>query len=76
MSQTRLPVFVWFAGTYALLVICIFAQDSLALTRCTLVLTAAPAWIFDITDKSSSPAILRIFRISAVLPRFLFLYST
>ena len=36
-----------------------FDEASLALTRCTLVLTTAPAWIFDIADKSSSLAVLR-----------------
>jgi len=51
MSRTRLHVFVWFAGAFSLVVICIFHHDGLALTRCTLVLTTAPAWIFDITDK-------------------------
>lgn len=43
--RTRLPVLVWFAGACSLMVICIFDDEGLALTACTLVLTAAPACI-------------------------------
>lgn len=65
--RTRLPLLVWFAGACSLMVICIFDDEGLALTACTLVLTAAPACIFDTTYKSSSPAVLRVSSTCAAL---------